>query len=43
MYIHVHYIGSLSQGRKEIEMENNPAYVPVEMSQIEDKPTYVNL
>ena len=24
-------------------MERNPAYIPIEMSQIEDKPTYVNL
>ena len=25
------------------EMERNPAYIPIEISQIEDKPTYVNL
>ena len=24
------------------EMERNPAYVPIEMNQIEDKPTYKN-
>ena len=25
------------------EMERNPAYISIEISQIEDKPTYVNL
>ena len=28
---------------KNVEIERNPAYVPIEMNQIEDKPTYVNL
>ena len=26
---------------KNVEIERNPAYVPIEMNQIEDKPTYV--
>ena len=32
-----------NEGAIKGEMERNPAYIPIEMSQIEDKPTYVNL
>ena len=32
-----------NEGAVKGEMERNPAYIPIEMSQIEDKPTYVNL
>ena len=31
------------EGISDEEMEKNPAYIPIEMNQIEDKPTYVNL
>ena len=39
------YIGKsvTNEGAIKGEMERNPAYIPIEMSQIEDKPTYVNL
>ena len=32
-----------NEGAIKDEMERNPAYIPIEMSQIEDKPTYMNL
>ena len=36
-------ISVTSEGAIKGEMERNSAYVPIEMSQIEDKRTYVNL
>ena len=42
------YIGQpcdddITQKEKKVDMESNPAYVPIEMSQVEDRQTYVNL
>ena len=45
-WFHYYDIDSLHPHIEDInddEMEKNPAYVPIEMNQIEDKPTYVNL
>ena len=45
-WFHYYDIDSLHphiEGINDDEMEKNPAYVPIEMNQIEDKPTYVNL
>ena len=32
----------IASKKERVEMERNPAYVPIEMNQIEEKPTYVN-
>ena len=37
------YDEDTTQKEKEVEMESNHAYVPIETSQVEDRQTYVNL
>ena len=41
-YIYIYICKSVTN-EGAVGMERNPAYIPIEMSQIEDKPTYVNL